>query len=449
MGTTTTPHGGSVAADLLRRYQARTPRSAALYDEAVRALPGGDTRTGTFFLPYPLFMSHGRGARMWDVDGHEYVDFIGNYTSIIHGHAHPRITSAIAEQAGRGTAFPFPGEPALRLAQEIERRIPAIERLRFCNSGTEAVMGAVRAARAYTGRAKVLKMEGGYHGSSDVAQVSASPGADAPPYPMGRGQGPGIPDGVVGDVLVAPYNDAEAVTRLVRAHAAELAAVIVEPHLTAAGVIPAEAGFLQALRAVTAECGVLLIFDEIITLRLARGGAQALYGIVPDLTTLAKIIGGGLPVGAFGGRADIMQSFDPRGRGTIGHSGTFNGNAVTMAAGLASLELLTDAAIAHIDALGSAMRAGMQEALDAAGVAACVTGSGSLAHVHFRRAPVRSYRDTLPADHEATKLLHLALLDRGFACAPRGMFVTSTVMTAGDVEALVAAVRDVAPLLVG
>ncbi len=454
MGTTATTAATAAAAsaaatthfarELLQRYTARTPRSAELYARAVEAFPGGDTRTGTFFLPYPTFMSHGAGARMWDVDGNAYVDFLGNFTSLIHGHAHPHITAAIAAQAAQGTAFPFPGEAALRLAEEIRRRVPSMERVRFCNSGTEAVIGAIRAARAFTGRAKVLKMEGGYHGSADVAQVSVSPGMDAPPYPEGRAQGPGVPDGVVGDVLVAPYNDLETAQRLVRAHAGDLAAVIVEPHLTAAGVIPADRDFLAGLRAVTAECGVLLIFDEIITLRLARGGAQAMYGITPDLTTVAKIIGGGLPVGGFGGRADVMATFDPRARGTVGHSGTFNGNAVTMAAGLAALELLTDEALDHINELGSHLRDGLQRAFDAAGVAVCVTGSGSLGHVHFRHGPVRDYRDAAAGSAEHARLLHLALLERGFACAARGMFVTSTVMTTIEVDALLSAVRDIA-----
>jgi len=440
----TTPSApASLLAEVQARYTARTPRSAALYARATESFPGGDTRTGTFFLPYPPFMARGEGARLWDVDGNAYLDCLGNFTSLIHGHAHPHITAAIAAQAARGTAFPFPGEPALQLAEEIRRRVPSMERLRFCNSGTEAVMGAIRAARAFTGRSKVLKMEGGYHGSADVAQVSVNAGVDAAPYPQGKGQGPGVPDGVVGDVLVTPYNDLATLERTVRAHAHELAAVIIEPHLTAAGVIPAEPAFLAGARAVTSACGVPLIFDEIITLRLARGGAQAVYGITPDLTTIAKIIGGGLPVGAFGGRADVMATFDPRTRGTVSHSGTFNGNAVTMAAGLAALELLTDDAQAHLDALGSAMRRGMQGALDAAGVPACVTGSGSLAHVHFCRGPVRDYREAQRGDGERTRLFHLALLERGVVCASRGMFAASTVMTMGDIDALVAVVGAV------
>lgn len=439
----TSPRLAPALARLQARYTARTPRSEALYAQAIESFPGGDTRTGTFFLPYPPFMARGEGARLWDVDGNAYLDFLGNFTSLIHGHAHPYITAAIAAQAARGTAFPFPGEPALQLAEEIRRRVPSMERLRFCNSGTEAVMGAIRAARAFTGKSKVLKMEGGYHGSADVAQVSVNVGVDAAPYPQGTGQGPGVPDGVVGDVLVVPYNDLATLERTVRAHAHELAAVIIEPHLTAAGVIPAEPAFLAGARAVTAECGVLMIFDEIITLRLAMGGAQSVYGITPDLTTIAKIIGGGLPVGAFGGRADVMATFDPRARGTVSHSGTFNGNAVTMAAGLAALALLTEEAQVHLDALGSAMRVGLQRALDAAGVEACVTGSGSLGHVHFCRGPVRDYRDAQRGDGERTRFFHLALLERGVVCASRGMFVTSTAMTMGDVDALVAVVAEV------
>lgn len=381
---------------------------------------------------------------MWDVDGNEYIDLLGNFTSLIHGHAHPRITSAIAEQAAVGTAFPFPGEPALLLAEEIKRRVASVERLRFCNSGTEAVMGSVRAARAFTRRSKIVKMEGGYHGSSDVAQVSVTPGLDVPPYPQGIGQGPGVPDGVVGDVLIVPFNDVDTVTRVVRTHASDIAAIIVEPQLTSAGVIPAEPEFLRCLRGLADEIGALLICDEIITLRTARGGAQSVYGITPDLTTMGKIIGGGLPVGAFGGRADVMATFDPRVRGSIGHSGTFNANAATMAAGVASLDLLMTDAQERLNSLGARMRESLQRAFDRAEIETCVTGGGSLAHVHFRKGPIRDYRDAARGDQQRPALLHLGLLERGFVCAARGMFAVSTVMTAGDIDALAAAAEDVA-----
>jgi glutamate-1-semialdehyde 2,1-aminomutase len=444
MGTATTPAFSSVIDVLADRYRARTPRSAELYERAIEVFPGGDTRTGTFFLPYPTFMARGSGAQMWDVDGNVYLDFLGNFTSLVHGHAHPRLTSAIAEQAARGTAFPFPGEPALHLAEEIVRRVPSVERLRFCNSGTEAVMGAVRAARAFTKRSKIVKIEGGYHGSADVAQVSVTPGLDDESFPAGRAQGPGVPDGVVGDVLVVPYNDLETTTRVLRENRGAIAALIIEPQLTAAGAIPAEREYLEGVRAATQELGILLICDEIITLRMARGGAQSVYGLVPDLTTMGKIIGGGLPVGAFGGRRDVMATFDPRVRGSVSHSGTFNANAATMAGGLAALELLTDGAYALLNALGARLRDGVQHALDAAGVTSCVTGAGSLAHIHFRRAPVRSYRDAARSDSRLSALLHLALLERGFVCAARGMFATSTVMTAEDVDALIGAIDDAA-----
>jgi glutamate-1-semialdehyde 2,1-aminomutase len=432
-------------------YRERTRGSAAAYARALDVLPGGDTRTGTFFLPYPTFMARGEGCRLYDVDGNAYIDFLGNFTSLIHGHAHPKITAAIAEQAGQGTALSFPSELQVQLASEIRRRVPSVERLRFCNSGTEAVMGAIRVARAFTGRPKILKMEGGYHGSYDAAQMSITPGEDAPPLPMGTTEGPGLSPGMTREVLVAPFNDLEKTASIARAHQGELAAVLLEPAMTAAGVIPADPQFLRGLRELTRELGVLLIMDEIITFRFAFGGGQSIYGITPDLTTFGKIIGGGLPVGAFGGRADVMALFDPRRAGTISHSGTFNGNAATMAAGLVALELLDQAAIDRLNAFGERMRRGLQGAFDAEGVPAFVSGLGSLAHIHYQPGRVRDYRASLAGKRWAARVMHLALHNAGFVGASRGMLAASTVMTTGEIDALIAAARaiiaDAKPLL--
>lgn len=441
-----TPLGVLLASEE-RRYLARTPASAKLYTRALGAMPGGDTRTGTYVLPYPTSMSHGRGAYMWDADGNEYRDFLGNFTALIHGHAHPAITQAIVERAALGTAFPFAHELQVELADVIRSRVPSIERLRFCNSGTEAVLGAIRAARAFTGRSRILKFEGGYHGSYDAAQVSVAPSEPLLDFPRGVPSGPGISPGMLAEVLVAPFNDLDTVTRLIESHAHELAAVLLEPAMTAAGVIPPTAGFLEGLVRAAHAAGVLVILDEIITLRLGYGGGQELFGIHPDLTTLGKIIGGGLPVGAFGGRTDVMAVYDPRSKGSIAHSGTFNGNALTMAAGLAAMKLLTPQTMRDLDAMGSALRTGMQDAIDQVGITATVTGVGSLAHLHFCEGPIANYRDAMQSDRSATRLLHLGLLNRGFACASRAMFAVSTATTSGDVNDLMAAMRDVlAPL---
>ena len=425
-------------------YRARTNASRALYERALANLPGGDTRTGTFFLPYPTFMARGEGCRLWDVDGNEYIDCLNNFTSLVHGHAHPEVTRAIAEQAARGTAHGAPVESQIALAAAIRQRFPSIELLRFANSGTEAVMMAIRAARAFSGRSKILKMEGAYHGSYDVARVSVHPrfSDEISAWPLGEPDEPGLSPGAVAEVLIAPFNDLETAAAIVRRHRHELAAVIVEPVMGAAGMIPAERAFLSGLRDVTREAGVLFILDEVITFRLAWGGAQSLYDITPDLTLLGKIIGGGLPVGAFGGRADVMAFYDPRRNDVITHSGTFNGNAATMAAGLATLALLTPAAIERINGLGDGLRASLGAALATAGIPAQVTGVGSLSHVHLSDGPVVDYRSAARVPEGAAALLHLALMNHGVFAASRGMFITSTAMEDSDIDQVVAAYAE-------
>ena len=435
-------------------YRARTRRSAALFDRAIRSLPGGDTRSALFYPPYPTFMRSGLGCRLTDVDGNEYLDFLNNYTSLVHGHAHPSIVAAITGQVAKGSAHGAPVELQIALAEAIARRVPSVERLRFANSGTEAVLNAIRAARAFTGRSKILKMEGGYHGTYDAVEVSVDPGAEPPPWPQGRPEGPGLSPGLTGEVMVAPFNDLERASDLIARCRDELAAVIVEPVLGAAGMIPAERAFLAGLREATAAYGVLLILDEVVTFRLAVGGAQELFAVRPDLTTFGKVIGGGLPVGAFGGRADVMELFDPRRSKHIPQSGTFNGNAATLAAGLETLELLTGEAIARINAQGAALRASLQAALEAAGARGQVTGLGSLSHVHFTDRPVRDYRSAARGRRPTLwRCLHLALMNRGLFVAPRGMFITSTPMSDGDVQAATTrfgeALAELRPLLAG
>src|SRR5215208_7150099 len=422
-------------------YRARTARSAALHDDALVCFPGGVTRSVTFHSPYPTYIADGCGCRVRDVDGNEYVDLVGNFGSMIHGHAHPAIVAAIREQVGHGTDFGAPTELHLALGREIQRRVPSVERLRFAGSGTEAVLYAVRAARAFTRRSKILKMEGSYHGGYDSVSVSVDPGASAPDLPRGVVGSAGLPTQVADETLVASFNDLDSVERVLRAHRAGLAAVIVEP-VTVRGMIPAEAEFLRGLRDLTRELGVLLIFDEVVTFRLGTGGAQARFGVTPDLTTFGKIIGGGLPVGAFGGRTDVMAGFDPSHVRPVHHSGTFAGNAAVMAAGLAALALLTPNMVRHLDELGEHLRSGLERAARAAGVEACVTGIGSLAALHLTARPVRNYRDALRSDRDTLRYTHLALLNRGIFARAGGSFFLSTPMVAADIEATVVAVEE-------
>jgi glutamate-1-semialdehyde 2,1-aminomutase len=415
------------------RYVSRTPQSRALFERGRAVMPGGDTRTGTFHAPYPLFIARGEGCALWDADGHRYLDTLYNFTSLIHGHAFPPVVEAVARQAALGTVHGTANGLQVALAEMLHARVPSVERLRFCNSGTEATMGALRAARAFTGKPAVLKMAGGYHGSHDTAAVGAGAPYDALP--------PGVAPGVAADVILGAYNDLPRTAALVRAHRDRLAAVIVEPML-GSGAILADRAFLQGLRDVTAECGVLLVFDEVITFRLAAGGLQQVIDVVPDLTSFGKIIGGGLPVGAFGGRADVMATFDPSLPGAIQHSGTFNGNATTMAAGLATLNHYDAAAVSVLNAAGDALRARLNAAIAQQGVDAVVTGYGSLMQLHFTSPPVASPDDAARAPKPLVTLMHLALANRGVFSATRQLYVLPTVATAADLETFAAAFEE-------
>jgi len=423
------------AEELLRRlvaeYRRRTPTSAKIHALARNFLPGGNTRSVVHFSPYPFVMERARGCHLFDVDGNRYLDFVNNYTSSVHGHAHPRIIAAIREQLEKGWTCAAALEPQQRLAELICRRFRSVERVRFCNSGTEATMLAIRAARAFTGREKILKMEGGYHGSHPDAEISARPRpelAGDPERPLSLPDGPGITKGVVKEVLVAPFNNQEAAERIIRENRGELAAVIVEPMLGIAGQIPPKEGYLQFLREITERHDILLIFDEVMTARLAVGGAQEYFGVTADLTTFGKMIGGDLPAGAFGGRREIMELFSPERGGILHHSGTFNGNALAMVAGIAALKLLTPAAIARINSLGEMLARRLEEIFNEAGIPGQVTGAGSLQHIHFTPEEVVDYRSALTSNEDAARALFFSLLHRGVFLSPRGMFCTSTPM---------------------
>jgi len=423
-------------------YRSRTANSHELFARAGALMPGGDTRSALYFAPYPTFVERGSGCRLRDVDGNDYLDFLNNYTSLVHGHAHPVIIKAIVDQIERGSAFASPTEGQIRLAELLKFRIPSLERVRFCNSGTEATLMAIRAAKAFTGRNKILKLDGGYHGMHDAAVIGTptTSNTQIPAHDLGLFRG------IAGDVVSTPANDIPNAAALFEQYGDDLAAVIVEPVMGGAGIIALEPEFLNLLRENTRSHGTLLIFDEVITFRLAYGGGQELYALQPDLTCLGKTIGGGLPVGAFGGRTDVMSQFDPA-QGRLPHSGTFNGNAATMAAGIAALELLTKEAIDHINRLGERLRVGLQDTMRASGIEAQITGTGSLIGVHFTKEPIRSYRDALRAPRQILSLLHLSLMNRGMFIAPRGFLCTSTVMSEFEVDTLLSAFGDILPTL--
>jgi glutamate-1-semialdehyde 2,1-aminomutase len=421
-----------VSSTLIAEYLARTPRSAALFERATASLPGGSTRTTIFNAPYPPYMARGEGLRTWDLDGNEYRDFLGNYTSLILGHAHPEVVAAVEAQVRRGSAFAAPTETEIELAEEIRRRLPSIERIRFTNSGTEATMFALRAARAITGRPLIAKFEQAYHGTHDTALAWT----------------PGVPAGISDLVIELPWEDPDGIERVIAGREGEIAAVILEPVQGAGGVRAATPGFLRFLRELADRIGALLVFDEVIAFRIGPNGAQGrLGGVRPDLTTLGKIIGGGYPSGAFGGREEVMRQFDAREPRALSHGGTFNGNPVAAAAGLATLRHLTPERYDELERRGNRLREALTEAFAARGVDARAGGIASI----FQIFPGPSLE--APEGFTPASALFIGLLLDGFHLAPRGMGALSTAATDADVDDLVAAVVErlgsMSPVVVG
>ena len=421
--------------------------SYTMYNRALASLPGGNTRTTVFMKPFPIYAARGAGCRVWDVDGNEFIDCINNFTSLIHGHAHPSLIEAATRQLSVGSAFGLPTESEIDLAELLVSRLPSVEQVRFANSGTEAVMMALKAARAFTGRPKIAKCEGAYHGSYDYAEVSLDPPPDAwgRNAPVSVAYAKGTPDNVLADVVTIPFNDTEAAVSLIREHGSELACVLVDPMPNRAGLAPADKAYLNALREITREVGALLVFDEVITFRLGYSGAQGLWGIDPDLTTLGKIMGGGFPVGAIAGRKEVMSVFDPRwGKPALPHGGTFSANPVTMRAGLAAMQLLDEAAFTRLNVIGEAVREGINEAFRRNGVPGGTVGLGSLLKIYFAGRPIRDYRSAYMTEQETKRqaVFNLGLLNRGVLAASYGLMALSTPMTDADVDTIVAAASD-------
>src|SRR3954470_21193039 len=411
---------------VLDDYLARTPRSRELFERATESLPGGSTRTTVYTAPYPPYVASGSGLRIRDVDGNEYRDFLGNYTSLILGHAHPAVVAAVEAQVRRGSAFAAPTETEVELAEEIRRRVPSVERLRFTSSGTEATMFAIRAARAYTGRPLIAKFERSYHGTHDAVMAGT----------------PGVPSAMDGLIVELPWGDPDGVAAALRGREGDLAAIIIEPVQGAGGIRAAGTGFLTFLRDFVDRVGALLVFDEIISFRVGPGGAQGRYGVRPDLTTLGKIIGGGYPLAAFGGRADVMEIFDARRSGAVSHGGTFNGSPVAAAAGLATLRELTPDVYPRLERLGERLRSAVAGEIDARGLDARVTAVGSLFQV-FAGAGVTAFATGVTAG----PTLFLGLLGEGFYMAPRGMGAIAAIATETDIDDLAGAIgRSLAAL---
>ena len=389
-------------ADAVERYVQRNPESKRLHEARTKVMPGGNTRTTIHAEPFPLTIVRADGARIWDADGHEYLDFLGEFTAGLYGHSHPVILDAIREALADGIVLGAPNRYEHALAEAVCGRFPSIELVRFCNSGTEANVFAISLARAVTGRGKVVVFENGYHGG-----VLSFKGDSPLNYPI--------------ELVVGDYNDVRA-AELVDGDAA---AVLVEPLQGSGGVIPGERAFLQALRDATHDHGALLIFDEVMTSRLAWGGLQEVLGITPDLTTLGKYVGGGLAFGAFGGRRDLMERFDPSREDALVHGGTFNNAVLTMAAGAAGLtRVLTPAEIERLNNLGDRLRERLPDEAHA-------TGYGSMVGLHFE-------------DEDRAAGVHLRMLERGYSYARRGFIALSLPLTEADIDGFADALVELA-----
>jgi glutamate-1-semialdehyde 2,1-aminomutase len=414
----------SAVAAASERFRAANPKSLAQHSAATAVMPGGNTRTVLYHDPFPLTIARGDGCRLWDLDGHEYVDMLGEFTAGIFGHTNEVIRSAVISALDRGVDLSGHTVAEAELARAICDRFPSISLVRFTNSGTEANLMALAAATAFTGRHQILVFQGGYHG----AVLGFARGRSATNVPH--------------DFIVSTYNDVAGTERLIETHGDELGAILVEPMLGSGGCIPGDRRFLEALRHASSACGAVLIFDEVMTSRLSAGGLQQALGITADLTTLGKYLGGGLSFGAFGGRQDIMGQFDPRRPNALPHAGTFNNNILTMSAGIAGLrDVLTRAAVDALNARGDASRRRLNAACS--GLKLQFTGIGSLMCAHPVDGVIETAADAAAADPRLRDLLFFDMLERGFYFARRGFIALSLAIGDDEIRRFEEAVSDV------
>jgi glutamate-1-semialdehyde 2,1-aminomutase len=417
-------------------------RSEELFARALRLIPGGVNSPVRAFKAVggtPLFIGKAEGSRVFDADGRAYIDYVGSWGPMILGHAHPPIVDAVREAASRGTSYGAPCAAEVELAERVVRHVPSVEKVRFVSSGTEATMSALRVARGFTGRRKILKFEGCYHGHADGLLVAAGSGVAT----LGIPGSPGVPEGTVADTIVIPFNDTRALEAVFTEHGTDIAAVIVEPVSGNMGCVAPREGYLQALRSVTKDAGTILIFDEVMTgFRLALGGAQALYGIRPDMTCLGKVVGGGLPAAAYGGRAEIMDTVAPL--GPVYQAGTLSGNPLAMAAGTVALDLLQKPGTYEaLEAKSARLQAGLAGAALSAGVAVTINRVGSMMTVFFCPGPVTDYASAKTSDTARFGRFFHGLLERGVYLPPaqfEAAFV-SLAHTEADIDETVRAAR--------
>jgi len=422
-------------------------RSDELYQRALEVLPGGVSRNTVLRTPNQPYAKFGAGCRLTDLDGVTRIDFSNNMASLLHGHADPDIVTAVTEQLQRGTAFTMATEIEVLYAEHLCSRNASFEKLRFVNSGTEAVMSAVKASRAFTGRPKIAKVEGAYHGQYDYAEVSQTPNPETwgdIDHPNSVPVAYGTPDSALNDVVILPFNDIERAIAILNEHARELACVLLDlmPHRV--GLRPADAEFVESIREWTEQHDVLLVLDEVITFRCEVGGLQERYNITPDLTALGKAIGGGFPVGAIVGRKDVMDVMNPLADNVLfPHSGTFSANPVTLTAGLVAMEKFDKPAIDRLNALTKRAMDGIEEAISETGASACVTGAGSMFRIHMKEQPPLNFREAFltPQENQQLKKLLDHLYDEGFMMINTCSAALSTPMTETEIDALVDAVK--------
>ena len=419
-------------------------RSQQLRDRALQVLPHGNTRGAVWFNPYPFYVASGSGAHITDVDGTQYLDLTNNLGVLIHGHAHPDVVAAVQQQAASGSCFALPTEHEIALAELLCQRIEGSERIRFINTGSEAVGMAIKIARAATGKSRIIKLEGVYHGSYDYAEISNySTPENWGNTPTPVATVPATPDGVLDSVVITQANDIDMLQNQL-AREPDIAAVIVDPVPPRCGMQPLQAPYIEALRRLTREHGALLIYDEVIALRFGFAGAQGRFGGDPDLTALGKIIGGGYPVGAVAGRAEIMEAT----RTSVGSSGTFTANPITMVAGLASMQALDQAAYDNLEQLGARMRSQCDAIIKDHGAPMQVCGVGSMFSIYFHQRVATDYRSyhKSPAEVAATERFHRCMLEHGVLIAPTATCFLSTVLSPADeaqfADAFDHAVRD-------
>ena len=424
-------------------------RSSELYARGLKVMPGGCSRNTILRKPHPLYVEKGAGCYVTDIEGVERVDFANNMCSLVHGHAHPEVTAAVSAQLAKGTAFTIGTEVEVEFAEHIISRSAAFEKMRFVNSGTEAVMSCIKASRAFTGRSKIAKVEGAYHGLYDYAEVSQT----SKPENWGDANNPnsvpvayGTPKAALDDVVVIPFNDPERAVKILEENADDIACVLLDVMPHRVGLITADDAFIQAIYKWTRKNSSLLVFDEVITFRSTYGGAQEWYeGVSPDLTAMGKMIGGGFPVGALAGRGDVMDTMDPLASKVLfPHSGTFSANPITMTAGLVSMQMFDEDAVLRLNKLAEYARNSITEAINLAEVPACVTGAGSMFRIHMKPEAPTTYRSGYVTPEEAalTKTLLDHLFDDGIMMINTCSGVLSTVMAEKEIDRLAEAVLN-------